>query len=86
MAVYFTRETNIEECIGCGACRDICPVDASVVVEGHAEVDLDWCIGCGVCAVTCPTGAISLKRRTEEQSPESVTELHQRIKQERGLA
>jgi len=86
MAVYFTRETNIEECIGCGACQDICPVDASVVVEGHAEVDLDWCIGCGVCAVTCPTEAISLKRRTEEQSPESFTELHQRIKQERGLA
>ncbi|MDP7077228.1 MAG: 4Fe-4S binding protein [Desulfobacterales bacterium] len=85
MAVYFTRETNIEECIGCGACQDICPVDASVVVEGHAEVDLDWCIGCGVCAVTCPTGAISLKRRTEEQSPESFSELHQRIKQERGL-
>jgi len=26
MGVYFIRYTQEEECIGCGACEDICPV------------------------------------------------------------
>ena len=74
-----------ELCIGCEACRDICPVDAVDMVNGKAEVDLDWCIGCGVCAVSCPTGSISIKRRSEAGSPESFTDLHEKIRSERGL-
>jgi Pyruvate/2-oxoacid:ferredoxin oxidoreductase delta subunit len=85
MAVYFIRETNSEGCIGCEACKDICPVDAVDMVNGKAEVDLDWCIGCGVCAVSCPTGSISIKRRSEERSPENFTDLHEKIRSERGL-
>lgn len=85
MAVYFIRETDSDGCIGCEACRDICPVDAVDMVNGKAEVDLDWCIGCGVCAVSCPTGSISIKRRSEAGSPESFTDLHEKIRWERGL-
>ena len=85
MAVYFTRETDLDECIGCEACKDICPVDAVNMGEEKADVDLDWCIGCGVCAVSCPTGAISIKRRLEARSPESLADLHQQIKVERAL-
>jgi Pyruvate/2-oxoacid:ferredoxin oxidoreductase delta subunit len=85
MDVYFTRETNTDECIGCGACADVCPVNAVEMVDDKAEVDLDWCIGCGVCAVSCPTEAISIRRRTEKDAPENFHQLHQRIKVERGL-
>jgi ferredoxin len=85
MAVYFTRETNSEECIGCGACGEICPVDGVKLKDDKAQVDLDWCIGCGVCAVSCPTGAISLNRRFEAGGPDSFADLHGRIRQERGL-
>jgi len=85
MAVYFIRDTDLAECIGCGACADICPVDAVKMIENKPEVDQDWCIGCGVCAVSCPAEVISIRRRLENQAPESFTDLHRRIKQERGL-
>jgi len=38
-----------------------------------------------VCAVSCPAGVISIKRRLENQAPESFADLHRQIKQERGL-
>ncbi len=85
MAVYFIRETDVEACIGCGACAEICPVASVMLKDDIAQIDIDWCIGCGVCAGVCPTDAISIARRTECQSPESFTDLHQRIKKERQL-
>jgi Fe-S-cluster-containing hydrogenase component 2 len=85
MAVYFTRATDYDECIGCGACAEICPVDAVQMVDDQPQVDLNWCIGCGVCAVSCPTEAISISRRSEKAPPENFAQLHERIKVERGL-
>ena len=83
MAVYFIRETELDECIGCGACADICPVDAVAIVDGLPVVDMDWCIGCGVCAVTCPADVIRISRRLNESAPENFHDLHQRIKREK---
>ena len=83
MAVYFIRETELKECIGCGACADICPVDAVKIVDELPVVDIDWCIGCGVCAVTCPADVIRISRRLKDSAPESFKDLHQRIKKER---
>jgi Fe-S-cluster-containing hydrogenase component 2 len=85
MAVYFIRETELAECIGCGACADICPVDAVKMVDDKPQVDPDWCIGCGVCAVQCPAGVISISRRLEDQAPQDFAQLHRQIKEERGL-
>jgi Fe-S-cluster-containing hydrogenase component 2 len=85
MAVYFIRQTDLDECIGCGACADICPVDAVTMVDERPEVDPDWCIGCGVCAVSCPAEVISIKRRLASKPPESFSDLHQQIKLEKGL-
>ena len=85
MAVYFIRETELAECIGCGACVDICPVDAVKMVASKPQVDQNWCIGCGVCAVSCPAAVISIKRRLEKKPPETFSDLHRQIKAERGL-
>ncbi len=85
MAVYFIRETELDECIGCGACADICPVDAVKMVEDKARVDQDWCIGCGVCAIQCPADVITIKRRMENRGPQDFEKLHQQIKTEKGL-
>ena len=85
MAVYFIRETELDECIGCGACADICPVDAVKMVEDKPRVDQNWCIGCGVCAVQCPAGVISISRRLENKGPQDFAQLHQQIKAEKGL-
>jgi Pyruvate/2-oxoacid:ferredoxin oxidoreductase delta subunit len=85
MAVYFIRETDLDACIGCGACAEICPVDAVRMADEQPVVDQDWCIGCSVCAVSCPTGAISIVRRSDKAAPMDFADLHDRIKVERGL-
>ncbi|MBS3814055.1 MAG: FAD-binding protein [Candidatus Bipolaricaulota bacterium] len=51
-----------EECIGCGECVEVCPVDAlSLDSEEKAVVDEDTCTSCGLCISTCPTNAIETK-------------------------
>ena len=87
MACYFIRRTEEDECIGCGACEDICPVSAVSVENDVAVVDTDWCIGCGVCAVPCPTEAITIVRREDkaDRGPATTREMLETIKSERGL-
>jgi Fe-S-cluster-containing hydrogenase component 2 len=79
MASYFLRETREEECIGCGACADICPVDAVRLEDGAAVADPDWCVGCGVCAGVCPSGAVGIVRRTDQAAPADTAELFARL-------
>jgi Fe-S-cluster-containing hydrogenase component 2 len=86
MATYFMRQTSEKECTQCGACLEICPVDALEMGEGAPVVDEQWCIGCGVCATVCPSDAISMKLRgdkTCELPAATFAELHQQILKEK---
>ncbi|MBW1945110.1 MAG: 4Fe-4S binding protein [Deltaproteobacteria bacterium] len=88
MATYFIRETDEDACIGCGACEEICPVDAVKVEEDIAVIDEEWCIGCGVCATVCPTDALHMKLRddrTEALPAGTIKDLHEKILEEKGL-
>ena len=49
---------NTDECVGCGACADACPMDVIEVEDVATVVNGDACIACGACVDTCPTGAI----------------------------
>lgn len=46
-------------CTGCGACVDVCPVEA-IKVNGVADIS-DACVDCGQCVDACPVKAITLK-------------------------
>ena len=53
-------KVDIEKCVGCGTCVEICPFKFRTVVDDKVVVDADQCIGCGRCIKACPQGAISV--------------------------
>ncbi len=54
------------QCIGCGACVEVCPEgDVLAVIAGKAAiVNGHKCIGHGLCAEACPVGAITIVMAT----------------------
>jgi ferredoxin len=84
MAVYFVRRTEAGRCTGCGACSEICPVEAVRVEDGLAVVDGEWCIGCGVCANRCDFEAVRVEYREGGSGvPADFESLHQRLLEQR---
>ncbi|HPF09726.1 MAG: 4Fe-4S binding protein [Candidatus Cloacimonadaceae bacterium] len=64
VSAYYTVASD--ECISCGFCLRVCPVDAISYKDGKAFIDKDVCIACGICAGEdeeafrgCPVDAIS---------------------------
>ena len=45
--------------VGCGACVEVCPVDAIKLDNGKALVG-DECVECGACVNECPNDAIEV--------------------------
>ncbi len=57
---YLYRDED--ECIHCGVCISICPVDAFYHdEEWNVCVNYEKCTGCGVCEDVCPVGAIYIQ-------------------------
>ena len=48
-----------KECLACGGCISVCPLDALSMYGRRAFVNEDKCTGCGICIKTCPVGAIN---------------------------
>lgn len=62
---------DMQKCTGCGACQNICPVDAINFEEGYQTfeyptIDHDKCIACGKCVKTCP---VNLYKNTNTLTP-----------------
>jgi formate hydrogenlyase subunit 6/NADH:ubiquinone oxidoreductase subunit I len=86
----FQAVVDHEECTGCQACEEICPMDAIEMDEEDvvAMVNLDRCIGCGLCVTACEFDAISLadKKETEKiEPPAKLMDTYMKIAQEKGL-
>ncbi|MGF6375251.1 nitroreductase/NAD-dependent dihydropyrimidine dehydrogenase PreA subunit [Clostridiales Family XIII bacterium PM5-7] len=51
---------NLEKCINCLKCTEVCPFTVVVASEGKPKVqERKFCIDCYHCAATCPVNAIS---------------------------
>lgn len=58
-----TDVRGVHNCVGCGACQSVCPVNAIIMVESkegflYPQVDEQLCIRCGKCLLHCPTQQI----------------------------
>jgi len=59
---------NADNCTGCEACIEVCPVDCIYKVQGEdlptlqtfVDIDLERCIGCELCERWCPWDAIDM--------------------------
>ena len=57
-----TLSLDINACVGCGICAQVCPHQVLEIVEKKAGiVDMDACMECGSCANNCPVEAITVK-------------------------
>jgi len=62
-----------DNCTGCEACIEVCPVDCIYKVPGEdmpslqsfCDIDLDRCIGCSLCERWCPWDAIDMVKTPE---------------------
>ncbi|MCD8340148.1 MAG: RnfABCDGE type electron transport complex subunit B [Burkholderiales bacterium] len=71
---FETALIEIEYCIGCKKCIDVCPTDAVIGVHRQLHiVDPEMCNGCGLCVTACPVDCISMiKAGTERTSAMST--------------
>jgi len=63
---------DVDTCIGCGNCAEVCPYGAIELVEGGqrgtvARVNPGLCKGCGTCPGACPSSSIQQLGFTDGQ-------------------
>lgn len=70
----FFPTIDVDKCTGCGACVEVCPVEAMALVSANdphrpkrkiARLEADLCLGCGVCVRNCSKDALALAERRE---------------------
>ncbi len=54
------RACGTEDCIQCGQCVNICPMEA-IELSGKGISVSNECMGCGLCAFKCPEQAIAME-------------------------
>lgn len=64
---------NLKDCIGCGACSQICPQECITMVKNeegfdYPSVDKSKCLECGLCTKHCPVIKIDNTVLSEEEN------------------
>lgn len=57
-----TLRLDVERCIGCGRCIEVCPHGVLFLEQKSAQIqDRDTCMECGACATNCPVAAATVR-------------------------
>ncbi len=70
-AVMAEKKLITENCIGCGACKEICRFDAVTLTRNYggfikSYVDSTGCVNCGMCMKVCPVKSVPVKTRPQK--------------------
>jgi hypothetical protein len=52
-------EIDASKCVGCGKCKENCPMSLPEIYEGKARNTSNLCMRCPICKQSCPMEAIS---------------------------
>ncbi len=72
------------DCMGCGVCGPMCPLDAIVEAKNQLVILKRVCDGCGVCTPYCPVQAIVSKEHFKERQALNVNDELRRILEQRA--
>lgn len=69
-ALKAEKKSITADCIGCGACKAVCKVDAITLTKDYGGfikgyIDTNKCINCNLCTKTCP--ALNIPQKTNPQ-------------------
>lgn len=53
-------KVSIDECVTCGVCGLVCPVEAIDNSDGYPKINQEKCIECRSCEDSCPSEAIKV--------------------------
>jgi ferredoxin len=72
----YIAQISPDECLECGDCADVCPINAiTMPEEGQPVIDKESCLGCGVCALNCSSESLKLiPRKQKVLHPEDTLE------------
>ncbi len=57
----FKPEVDLDKCVGCGECVDVCPTGVYELKDGKSVVvNEDECVGCESCVEVCEKEAITV--------------------------
>ena len=77
------HQNNLEECIGCGSCEEICqnaaidmvPVEGIITTPGDSglrpKVDYGRCCWCALCVDVCATGSLTMSNHYQWSSSDA---------------
>jgi NAD-dependent dihydropyrimidine dehydrogenase PreA subunit len=65
----YCAEIDVQSCIGCGDCIELCAFGAMIWNGDTALVDQTNCMGCGVCVSACPACALTIGRDPSKGEP-----------------
>ena len=54
---------NLEKCVTCGGCIDLCPVTAIRMIDDAVAIDSEKCTDCKMCVQVCPLNAPFLSEK-----------------------